>query len=201
MNERVSPDAFRTALSPNRINGGRNSGAISDSENWFVAQLRRNGRLLAERNLVRQGYKPFCPSRLETLRVRGRHKTEARPLFPGYLFVQFDPKLPGWHAINSTRGVARLVLNNSQNPRPLPAPFMAGLLARCDRHGLFTPNDELADGDRIRVLSGPFADIVATVERLDTNARLEVLISLMGRDVRTTVSRGIVQRLESQSSG
>ena len=42
---------------------------------------------------------------------------------------------------------------------------MAGLKARCDADGLLLP-PTLKIGDRIRILSGPFADLVTTIESL-----------------------------------
>lgn len=161
-------------------------------ENWFVAQLKPNGLTLACRNLGRQGFAAFVPKRLET--VAG--KSTRRPLFPGYLFVQFDPARHGWQAVNSTRGITRLLLNDPRAPSPLPAQFMAGMLARCDRDGLLLPPENIEAGDRIRVISGPFADLVTTVDSLDNDQRLRVLIDLMGQKVRTVIPPDSVEKLE-----
>jgi transcriptional antiterminator RfaH len=86
------------------------------TENWFVAQLKPNGLTLACRNLDRQGFAAFVPKRVETVAGKSRH----RPLFPGYLFVQFDPARHGRQAVNSTRGITRLLLNDPRAPSPLP---------------------------------------------------------------------------------
>ncbi|TNF19037.1 MAG: transcriptional activator RfaH [Rhodobacteraceae bacterium] len=161
------------------------------AENWFVAQLKPNGLALALRNLARQGFDSFVPERLEN--VRGR--MARRPLFPGYLFVQFDPEAHGWQAINSTRGITRLLLNDTRRPTPLPGQFMGGLIARCDDRGLLLPPEDIAAGDRIRVISGPFAELVTTVDSLDKDQRLQVLIDLMGRQVRTSIPRQNVEKL------
>jgi transcriptional antiterminator RfaH len=172
---------------------------IQTPDNWFVAQLRPNGLIMALRNLERQAFNTLSPSRLETVRVRAMLKSAPKPLFPGYLFVQFQADQPGWQAINSTRGVTRLILNDISRPRPLPCDFMAGLIARCDANGHLNPPENIKVGDRIRVLSGPFADIVATVDQLDKDQRIQVLIELMGRSVRTSVSSADIENL-SQST-
>ncbi|WP_283638835.1 transcription termination/antitermination protein NusG [Marinovum algicola] len=174
-----------------KTTGALGSDAAPRADNWFVAQLKPNGLALALRNLGRQRFATFVPERFEAL----RGATVRRPLFPGYMFVRFDPVQHGWQAINSTRGVTRLLLNDPRRPSPLPAQFMAGLIARCDDKGLVLPPEDFAAGDRIRVISGPFADLVTKVDALDKEDRLRVLIELMGQKVKTSIPRVNVEKL------
>jgi transcriptional antiterminator RfaH len=163
---------------------------------WFVAQLRPQGLLRAQAHLQRQGIVSFSPQILATTTRAGVQREARKPLFPGYLFVSFDPGTPGWSAINSTRGISRLILNDPRRPQPLPDALMAGLIARCDASGLLSTGDDLCVGDRIRVLSGPFADLVTTIETLSGPERIGVLIDFMGRKVRTSVPRTQIEKLE-----
>lgn len=164
-------------------------------ENWFVAQLKPNALNLACRNLKRQNFRIFVPTRSERAVRPSRVVNRAKPLFPGYVFLQFDPEQPGWQAVNATRGVTRLILNDHRHPTPLPREFVAGLMARCDKDGLLTaPTEMLNEGDEIRVIAGPFADVVARIEKLDKDSRLQVLLDLMGQKVRTTLPRTDVTR-------
>ena len=98
-------------------------------------------------------------------------------------------------AINSTRGIARLIIGNSRFPNPLPEQLMAGLRARCDASGCLLPPSNLKPTDRIRILSGPFADYVTDIESMENEDRLRVLIEVLGRKVRTELSRSIVEKL------
>ena len=166
-----------------------------DPRNWFVAQLRPNMRLIAERHLTRQGFDSFAPIRIETIRRRNRLKTEARPLFPGYLFVRFDPRVPSWQGINATRGIQRLISDTAHRPTPLPSDFMMGLLSRCDENGLLQTSEALAPGDRVRIFSGPFAGLVADIDNMDQQERLHLLIQVMGRPVRASLPADIVDRI------
>lgn len=156
----------------------------ASSENWFAAQLKPNALSIATRHLQRQGFNIFCPKRLETRRVSNKSVTRPCPLFPGYLFVQFDPRGQVWRKINSTRGVSRLILSNPVDPTPLPRQFIAGLGARCDEDGMLKKPDEIKAGDRIRIVSGPFAEFVTKVEHVTEDKRLQVLLSLMGQSTR-----------------
>lgn len=164
-------------------------------ENWFPVQLRPNMSVVAARNLERQGFDTFRPTRLETRRVRGRHKTEARPLFPGYIFVRLDPNAPNAQSINGTRGVIRLVAGPNGHSRPLATDFMAELFLRCDQSGVLQPDQSLQQGDKVKILNGPFAGILSQIEKVGAQERLCLLLNVMGRQVRTTLPSGSVSRL------
>lgn len=165
------------------------------SSEWFVAQLRPQGLIRAQEHLHRQGFETFAPAMLVTTLRAGIARQTRKQLFAGYLFVSFDPATTGWSAINGTRGIARLILTDPRRPLPLPDALMAGLMARCDASGLIAPEAGLRVGDRIRVLSGPFADLVTTIETLPAPARIGVLIELMGRKVRTTLPHDQIEKL------
>ena len=138
---------------------------------WYVAQVKPNAQGLASTNLRRQGYEVFHPVRRVTRRAGGAFRAALRPLFAGYLFVGADTAAPPLSRINATRGVGRLVSFGAA-PSPLPAQLVAGLRARCDDIGVLGELDTLGVGDRVRLLSGPFADYVARVETLDEGQRL-----------------------------
>lgn len=161
--------------------------ARSESNGWLVAQLKPNGLAMAERHLVRQGFETFAPWRLETSRQGRRLRSLRRPLFPGYLFVRATPGGAHWRAVQGTRGVARLLQTAPPGPSPLPAGFVEALRMRCDAEGRLAVVATFAEGDRVRVVAGPFTDLVGRIEAMDDTARLEILFSMMGRDVRAAV--------------
>ena len=162
---------------------------------WFAAQLRPQGLSRAQAHLHRQGFATFAPEILSPTLRAGVLRQARKPLFAGYLFVSFNPTVPGWSAINGTRGIARLIASDPSRPQPLPDKLMAGLLARCDASGLMFSDVDLSVGDHIRVLAGPFANLVTTIETLPGPKRIGVLIDLMGRQVRTTLSQDQIEKL------
>lgn len=125
----------------------------------------------------------------------GRRISKQTPLFPGYLFVSVRTQANCWKAINATRDVSRLLITDPRMPVPLPHEFMAGLMARCDEHGLIGPPTDLDVGDTVRVVSGAFADTIAKIETLQDGERLQILMELMGQKARVSVSQHSVERL------
>lgn len=152
-------------------------------ERWYAAQLKPNGLAIAERNLARQGIESFCPWQIETAR-RSQHLHNIRqPLFPGYIFVRVDPRAGLWRKLRNTRGLTRLVQTDPRAPTPLPDALIEGLRQRCDADGQLAALPDLAPGDCVRVISGPFAEFVARIERITPDARIRVLFDLMQRKV------------------
>lgn len=166
----------------------------ADGSRWFVSQVKPGGTRRAEVNLRRQGIEAFHPRQRVTRRQRGTLVTRAEPVFPGYLFLCFDPATAPWAKINNTYGVSRLLMTPDRRPAPLPDGFVPLMRARSDADGLLQMADDLAPGDRIRLLTGPFADTVARIETLDRDGRIALLLDLMGRSVRVTVTTPEVRR-------
>lgn len=159
-----------------------------DNTNWYLAQVRPNGFRLAERNLARQGFETFIPLAEETRRGRGGFVARTTLLFPGYLFVAFDPAAEGWRAVMSTYGVSRIV-TAGDTPSAVPVDIVDGLRARCRPDGVLEPLDDLARGSEVRIATGPFAEFVARVDQMAPDQRVWVLIDMMGRTTRIAVPR------------
>ena len=153
---------------------------------WFLAQCKPNSHNLAKRNLVRQGFPVFLPLQETTRRARGRFVTQMRPLFPGYLFVALDVRNGPWRTVNSTLGITRLVSLGGE-PTPVPSDLVDQLRLRCDPEGQLLPAQSFKPGDRVTLDRGPFANFVATIESLDPDRRIWVLLELMGHQTRVAV--------------
>jgi transcriptional antiterminator RfaH len=163
------------------------------NDTWFLAQLKPNSYKIAERNLVRQGFRTFLPLHEETRRGDEGFRTRVRPLFPGYMFVALDRDRGNWRAVNSTNGVTRLV-SFGREPAAVPQELVRELMLRCDAAGRLRPSQEFFQpGDEVRVAQGAFTGFVATVERLAPERRIWVLMDLMGTQTRVAIKSEHVQ--------
>jgi len=166
---------------------------------WCAAQLKPNALSIAQRHLQRQEFRTFCPKRAEAKRRGAKFVEQTVPLFPGYIFVQLAPQSSAWRALNGTRGLTRVIPDTRGYPAAMPEEFMSALLARCDQTGLFAAPDTLEAGDKIRILSGPFADTITRIEAADSQGRVEILLDLMGRAVRTHLPSTAVEKLNTDA--
>ncbi|MDC1489155.1 transcriptional activator RfaH, partial [Amylibacter sp.] len=150
------------------------------TKEWFILQFKPNAHLQAVRNLTQQGFETFLPFTDTTSRKASRFINATRPLFPGYMFITFDRTKPQWHKINNTYGVSRLVTFNSIL-KSVPPKTVDNLMTRCNLAGKLLPVKKLKDGDQVKVLSGPLANFIATIETYETDQRIWILMDLMGR--------------------
>jgi len=152
---------------------------------WYLAQLKPNGYERAVTNLHHQHVTTFMPL-CKKSDARGKSAATA-PLFPGYLFLSFDPKITTFTTINSTFGVGRIVTTGCNIENGLPRRLIEGMQARCDIHGHFMPLDDLKLKENVRITAGPFKNFVAVVEQLKSAERVQVLFEIMGQAVHAEV--------------
>ena len=169
--------------------------ACAVKADWYVAQLKPNGFARAVANLTRQGFDTFMPMQNRTIRHARQLKNVTRPVFPGYLFVQFGADRADWRKINSTFGVSRLISFNERQPAPVPTDLIAGLRARCNERDILQPLRDLKKGEQVRLLSGAFADFVGEVETLMGDESVRVLLEIMGQSTRLDLPLGQVDRV------
>jgi transcriptional antiterminator RfaH len=153
------------------------------SKEWFVLQFKFNSHHRAVKNLNRQGFETFLPLHDTTSRRASRFINTSQPLFPGYMFIKFDRAESEWHKINNTYGVSRIITFNSVI-KPIPTRFVEGLMKRYDFSGKLIPIEKLKKGDQVTVLTGPFANFIATVEKYEGDQRIWILMNLMGRETK-----------------
>jgi len=150
------------------------------SKEWFILQFKANSHQQAVKNLNRQGFETFLPLHNTTSRKASQFINTSQPLFPGYMFVTFDKAESKWHKINNTYGVLRLVTFNSIL-KSIPTSLVDSLMKQYDLLGKSLPIQKLKKGDQVTVLTGPFADFIATVEKYEADQRIWILMDLMGR--------------------
>lgn len=152
---------------------------------WYVVNTKSREETKALLNLKLQGFNSYLPQYKKTRRHARRTDTVLAPLFPKYLFVEFDLDMEHWSCINSTLGVDKLIKFGSL-PTPVPTDLIRAIQAREDKEGLVTLSRYLKvkQGDEVTVITGAFNDHTGVFECQDDSARVFILLNLMGREVR-----------------
>ena len=152
-------------------------------EHWYLIQFKPNSHKIAERNLNLQKFRTFLPMQVITTKKSSKFVTCLKPLFPGYMFLTVNDISNCLRKINSTVGVSRLVSVKSK-PSLIPTEVVLELMERCDEDGKLNKQKRLNIGEPVKLISGPFSNFVATVDNIDENQRIWVLMNLMGRNTR-----------------
>ncbi len=157
-------------------------------ERWYVVHTRPHAEFRAQSHLAAQGFRTFLPRYAKTVRHARRMRSVNTAFFPRYLFVALDLERHRWRSINGTFGVVSMVMNGV-GPRPVPGGVVENLLAMSDSAGVVRFGDGLELGETVRVLSGPFADLMGRLVRFDGAGRVRVLLSFLGGEVAASIDR------------
>ncbi|CST12695.1 transcriptional activator RfaH [Shigella sonnei] len=78
-------------------------------QSWYLLYCKRGQLQRAQEHLERQAVNCLAPMITLEKIVRGKRTAVSEPLFPNYLFVEFDPEVIHTTTINATRGVSHFV--------------------------------------------------------------------------------------------
>lgn len=160
---------------------------MSPISKWYVVQTKPRQERVAQGNLERQGYPVYCPWITQSRRLRGSWQNVAEPLFPRYLFVQLTEGEDNFAPIRSTFGVSNMVRFGDQNAS-ISNHVIEAIQAQEQRYKQDDPGKmPWKEGDRVQLLEGPFAGLTGVFQKKSNQARVIILLELLGRENRVKV--------------
>ena len=165
--------------------------AVNDATRWYAVHTQPNREARAKNQLENQSYEVFLPRRLKTVRHARKLTNVAAPFFPRYLFIRLDLTRDRWRSVNGTFGVTRLVMQGDM-PHPVPRGVVETMIAVVDTKGFLRLDEGLKVGSPVRLIAGPFAEQLGTLDRLDDSGRVRVLLKIMDATVPVQLERKVV---------
>lgn len=155
---------------------------------WYLVHTKPRQEKCALDNLQRQGYQCYLPLFPSERICKGKLSVSSEPLFPRYLFVNFDhgSSSKSWAPIRSTKGVSQLVCFG-----PEPARVNDGLielLRTQEALAQIEPERLFKTGERVRLTEVPFAGIEGIYHMADGERRVVVLIEILSKQLSVRVS-------------
>ena len=89
--------------------------------------------------------------------------------------------------MNGTRGVSHLIMQG-ELPQAVAHGIVESLQQRMRPDGTIDLTPRLHVGQSVRIAHGPFADLIGTLDQLDAEGRVRVLLQLLGRSVSVALS-------------
>lgn len=135
------------------------------TEKWHVARCKTGKEWTASKAVVAKGYPVFLPQQMVKRTVAKKLELVARPLFPRYLFIRFDPEASQFGEINWCRGIANrgLMVNAGGDPLSVPDRVIEKVRDR-ERVGLAQAGEVTTGykpGDMFKIRVGLFASFPA----------------------------------------
>ena len=164
---------------------------LGGGERWYLAHTLPRCEPRARFHLRAQGFRTFSAEFLKTVRHARQLRTVRAPLFPSYIFVILDVNRDRWLSIRSTVGVSSL-FSCGGRPTPVPIGIVESLIGRTDKSDVTRLDFDLIEGQSVRILTGPFADLVGRLKSLNSSSRVRVLLQIMGGEIPVTVRPSIL---------
>ena len=172
---------------------GRTSADAADTSQsaWYALRTRSRFEKMVHLQLTNKGYNVFLPLIHTTRQWSDRKRAIDLPLFPGYIFCNFDCQLR--RDIIVTPGVVEVV-GVAGAPAPIPESEIHDLQTMMQSGCDPTPWPYLQDGEAIQVVDGPLVGTCGYLVKAQSSQRLVISISLLQRSVSVAVRRQWVRR-------
>jgi transcription antitermination factor NusG len=157
---------------------------------WFAIRVRSNCERTVSAVLEGKGYPSYFPCYQGRRNLTRSSKLVDIPLFPGYVFSQFDPedRLP----VLVTPGLVSIV-SFGRIPAPIPESQISAIRRMVDSHLRIQPWPFLQVGQRVRVHAGPLLGVTGFVLSFRKDCRLVISIDLLQRSVAAEIDRDWIQ--------
>lgn len=122
----------------------------------------------------------------------GKKRTVSRNLMPGYIIVHIEPSERVFDLVKKVNGVSGFV-GDGVKPIALSQGEVDNLL-HISEEKVEKPKPEIRfrKGEQVKVIEGPFANFVGTVDDIDVEkSKLKVMVSIFGRP--TAVELSVLQ--------
>lgn len=161
-----------------------------DGKNWYVVHTYSGYEERAKANLEHRietmdvGDKIFqvlVPTEEEVEIKGGERRTNTRKMFPGYILVQMELGGEAWSVVRNTPGVIGFVSSGGQ-PIPLSEEEVEHIMNRMNAPSPRVKTS-FSEGDNVRIIDGPFADFIGTVDEINAEkGKVRLMVSFFGRE-------------------
>ncbi len=120
----------------------------------------------------------------EQKEIDEKGKEKVKKMFPGYILVEMIMTDEAWFIVRNTPGVTGFIGSSGKGAKPFPLTLQEvdRILGTMGMSRLDVAN-ELAVGDKVEVIDGPFANMFGVVKSIDLEkAKLEVALDLFGQE-------------------
>lgn len=161
----------------------------TEIERWFAVQVRTRWESSTALLLSGKGYQTLLPTYKVQKRWSGRLREVNAPLFPGYVFCQFDTqkRLP----ILVTPGVIAVV-GQGKVPLPVDDVEIEAIRALLSSGVRAEPWPFLELGQKVRIESNALQGVEGILVQFKGNHRVVLSVSLLQRSVALEIDRACV---------
>ena len=142
-------------------------------------------------------FRVIVPEQKEIEYKNGVKKEKVKKMFPGYVLVEMVMSDEAWYIVRNTQGVTGFIGSSGKGAKPIPLlPQEVDRILNSMGMSRVDVNKDLAEGKKVKIISGPFKDMVAKIDTIDMKEqKLNVLVDLFGQETSVEVDIGEVETL------
>lgn len=164
-----------------------------DNRNWYVLQTRSRFEKKCYDLLAESGVSVFLPLQTVSKTWSDRIKKVEVPLFPGYIFVQYDEA--DRYRILNTQGVCRFVSFGGKYATVHPSQMKAIEQLLRSENTIEVVDIDLTPGQEVLVASGPFKGHYARLVHHNGKGKLLLAVESIGKGVLLEIGRTRVEHI------
>ena len=153
--------------------------ALSGYENRVTKTLKER---ILNHNMAEMFSDIVVPEETVVTSVNGKKRNIKKKLFPGYVLVKMIMNDHTWHLVKNTDKITGFIGGTKEKPQAISdeeASYMLGQVQGNVKKARSATS--YSAGDSVKVIEGPFASFVGTVEAVNANGKLKVNVSIFGR--------------------
>lgn len=129
-------------------------------------------------------FRVIVPEQVEIEEKNGVKKEKVKKMFPGYILVEMIMSDEAWFIVRNTPGVTGFIGSSGHGAKPFPlTPAEVDKILGNMGISRLEIGNELNPGDKVKVITGPFANMFGNVKEIDAaNQSLEVALDLFGQE-------------------
>ena len=124
----------------------------------------------------------LVPEETVVTNAGGKKRTIKKKLFPGYILIKMIMNDKTWHLVKDTDKITGFVGGTIDKPQPISDEEAAYMTNQAEE-GFKKPraNVDFEEGESVKVIEGPFASFIGTIEAVNEKGKIRVNVSIFGR--------------------
>ncbi len=176
------------------------------NEDKVKANIERRVEIMGVKDYVAEVLVPKEKVEVERkVRKKGKvevvKKEEMKPIYPGYVMVCMVLNDETWKVVRGTPGVTGFVGGTAGKPVPLTEKEVTNIMKKIgriqqERSAKFV----LREGDRAKVIKGPFEGFEGIVKEVDVSkSKVKLLLKVFGRDTLVELNFSELEKVRKSS--
>lgn len=162
--------------------------------NWYAIHTKPRQEVLAQTTLAREGLETFYPKLKRRRTIRRVRRWVTGPLFPNYIFAQFDPTLSA-RLVKYADGVTNIVSFGGK-PAIVDDAIITAIQTHATEDVVLVEASPFRPGDVVEIQTGPMRGLQGVFEReMSDRDRVIILLDTLAQGARVQVGRDQLEKV------